>query len=67
MKIDGDEGGGRSSLPTMSGALCTIILLVITITYSILKVDVLLGKKDVDILSALNEDFLDEETTFGAR
>ena len=49
------------------GALCSFVLLVITISYTILKVDVLFKKKDVDIFTAVNELYLSDDWTFSAR
>ena len=62
MKLDGKSGA--KSLPTCTGSLCSLLLFIILINYTILKMDVLLQKKDVDILSAVNENYHTDEYVF---
>ena len=49
------------------GVICSFILLFVIIAYTYYKVDVLVAKKSVDILSAVNEDFYDDNYIFGAK
>ena len=58
---------GRGALPSWMGALCSFILFVVIIAYTCYKVDVLVGKKSVDILSAVNENYYDDSYIFGAK
>ena len=46
------------------GSLCTILILVITVVYSIQKLAVLNWRKDVDILSAVNSLVFTSEDKF---
>ena len=62
MKLDGKSG--TKSLPSCTGTLCSLFLLIILINYTILKVDVLLQKKDVDILSTINLNFFTQDDVF---
>ena len=57
MKVD---GGKVTALPTLAGTFCSVLLIIIVIGYTVMKIDVLLGKKDIDILMAVNESFLDD-------
>ena len=62
MKFD----GGRKKLQTCTGSIMSILMLILLIIYTILKVDVLLNKKQVDIISANNEEHFDENNTFSS-
>ena len=42
-------------------------MLIVIIAYSVIKVDILLSKKQVDIISAINEEYFDENLTFSAK
>ena len=64
MKLDGKSGA--TSLPTFAGTFCSLVLLAILVSYLYLKMDTLLSKKDVDILSAVNEFYHDDEWTIRA-
>ena len=50
MKID----EGEDSLRSYMGSICSIIIMVLIVMYSYQKADVLISKKDVDILSVIN-------------
>ena len=50
MKID----GGDASLQSYMGSLCSILIMMLILIYSYMKADVLINKKDVDILSVIN-------------
>ena len=60
MRID------KSNKETTSivGGICSVLLTLMIITYGYLKSDVLINKKDVDILSTVNEYFFSEEEVF---
>ena len=62
MKFD----GGRKKLQTCTGSIMSILMLILLIIYTTLKVDVLLNKKQVDIISANNEEHFDEDKTFSS-
>ena len=51
MKID----SGDDKIKTVLGSLCSIILLGVTAFYGYLKFDVLREKKDVNILSSVED------------
>jgi len=51
MKLD----QGKDDVKSMVGSLCSIILLIVVAGYVYLKTDVLISKKDVDILSTVND------------
>ena len=53
MKLDGASDDLRSIL----GALCSLVLFLIVLGFAYLKADVLINKKDVDILSTVNDNF----------
>ena len=48
------------------GAFCSFVLLFLMIGYTVYKADILQGKKDVDILSAVNQFHFDDSYVFGA-
>ena len=62
MKFD----GGRKKLQTCTGSIMSVLMLIILIIYCTLKVDVLLNKKQVDIISANNEEHFDEDNIFSS-
>ena len=51
MKIDFGENGK----PSFVGGICSFILMIVIGLYTYLKADVLMHKKDVDILSTIND------------
>ena len=53
MKLD----AGGDDVRTILGALCSFVLFLIVLLFAYLKADVLINKKDVDILSTLNDNF----------
>ena len=63
MKLD----EGKGVLPSWMGALCSFMLLFVMLWYSYYKVDIMLEKKSVDILSAINENGIKNEYIFGAK
>ena len=57
---------GRDGLPSKSGALCSILLLIIMLVYTGYKISILEGKKDIDIVQAVKENHFDNSHVFGA-
>ena len=57
---------GKDTLPSKMGTFCSILLLMILITYTGYKVNILEAKKSVDILQAVSRDHFDDEYVFGA-
>ena len=48
------------------GTICSFLLYFILLAYAYQKLDILMGRKDVDILSATKEKYFDGSETFGA-
>ena len=42
----------------------SVLLLIVLIIYSVMKVNTLLSKQQVDVISAVNEEFYDEKLNF---
>ena len=57
---------GREGLPSKSGALCSILLLILMLIYTGYKISILEGKKDIDIVQAVKENHFDNSHVFGA-
>ena len=55
---------GEDVVQTWMGSFCSIFLMAVIILYTIQKVDVLMEKKDVDILTSLNDSYLDSNFIF---
>ena len=51
---------GQEALTSVKGAILSIILWIILLGYLLLKVDTFMRRKQVDIISAVQEDFYDE-------
>ena len=62
MKLD----EGKVDLPSKTGAICSILLVLIIGSYTLQKMDVLLNKRDVNITTALAENYFDSDYEFGA-
>lgn len=58
------NGNGQSTVATWMGSLCTIFVLIVLAVYSYQKVDVMLEKKDVDILSVVYDSYFGNEQVF---
>ena len=58
---------GRDALPSKMGALCSILLLIVMITYTGYKISILEGKKSIDIVSAVRENYFRSDNKFGAQ
>ena len=63
MKLD----GGKSAVPSWMGSICSILLFVILLSYTYQKADILVKKKDIDILMATQESYFDEKYVFSAK
>ena len=48
-------GSGNDDLKSIAGSLCSIILTVVVLMFAYLKADVLINKKDVDIMSTYDQ------------
>ena len=60
--MDHDQGVLRSKM----GALCSLILAITLITYAVYKMIIMTERKNVDILSALQENHFDDSYRFTA-
>ena len=58
--------GGKKELRSITGATLSILLIIVLLGYVGLKVDTLIRRSQVDIISAVNEDFYDDQKTFSA-
>jgi len=54
-------GSGNDDLKSIAGSLCSIILTVMVCMFAYLKADVLINKKDVDIMSTINDNYYDAD------
>ena len=59
-------GEKRSALPSKMGSFCSILLLVVLFAYAGYKASILEGKKKVDIVQAVQENYFDDSYVFGA-
>ena len=55
---------GRETLRSRVGALCSVMLIILLISYAGYKVSVLEGKKSIDILQAVRENHFDDTHEF---
>ena len=55
---------GQQSLNSYAGTILTILLATTMINFTFLKADVLINKKDVDVLSTINEDIFTSDTIY---
>ena len=60
MRID----DGRDKLPSKLGAICSLLLVIILITYAGYKISVLEGKRSIDIVQAVIENHFDDTHVF---
>ena len=63
MKFD----GGKKELKSITGTTLSILLIIFLLGYTALKVDNLIRRNQVDIISAVNEDYYNEDYRFGAK
>ena len=57
-------GDGETSLLSWMGCACTYFVVIIVGLYSLQKIDVLLKKKDVDVLSTINDYYYSDDFIF---
>ena len=55
---------GEASISTFTGALCSLLIVVLLVLYFYLKLDVLVYRKDVDVLSTLKDYQFDDQEIF---
>ena len=55
---------GRDALPSKVGAVCSIVLIILLISYAGYKVSVLEGKKSIDIIQAVVENHFEDTEKF---
>ena len=48
------------------GAICSLLLLALVLVYAGYKASILEGRKSIDILTAVTEDYFNETYVFGA-
>ena len=60
MKLD----DGKDSVQTITGALCSLFIVALVLLYSYLKLDILLHRKDVDVLSTTKDFEISESENF---
>ena len=53
MKLD----AGSADVRTYSGSICSLLLAFVVLLYTYLKIDVLINKKDITIMTAINNNF----------
>ena len=63
-KMQIDES--RSALPSKMGSFFSILLLIVLVAYAGYKVFILEGKKKIDIIQAVQEDYFDDSYVFSA-
>ena len=51
---------GKEALPSITGALCSLLLTLILLFYTGYKISILEGKKDIDIVQAVKENHFDD-------
>ena len=60
MKFD----GGKRELKTCTGAIMSVLLLIVLIIYGVMKANTLINKQQVDVISAISEEYFDEKLNF---
>ena len=63
MKLD----EGSDSIRSLMGSLCSILLTFLMITYAYQKMDILIARKDVDVLSTINDQHFTDDDIFSAK
>ena len=59
--------GGKKELKSITGAALSILLIIVLLGYTALKVDNLMRRSQVSIISAVNEDFYQDTEQIGAK
>ena len=57
---------GEDFVTTWMGAFCSMVLMLILLAITVNKIEIMFSKKDVDILTALNDSYLDSDFSFKA-
>ena len=52
---------GRMFVNSVCGSICTFFLVAVVVWYTYLKLEVLIHRRDVDVLSAINEYHYEED------
>ena len=60
MKLD----AGVEALPSIAGVFFTILLTLMVLGYAVQKTDVLVNRRDSDIMSVINKDFYAADEDF---
>lgn len=60
MKLD----GGKSATNSIVGGLLSVLMIILLVLYAFQKGDVFIRKKDVDIVSTINENTFDSTHAF---
>lgn len=60
------DSKGSHSFATGTGTFFSLLLLILTAAYGFNKIEILVRRKDVDILSTIQDSYFDIESTFGA-
>ena len=47
------------------GAFCSLFLTIVLLAYTMQKIEVMISKKDIDILTSLNDSYFDSDFSFG--
>ena len=63
MKLD----EGSDSIKSLMGSLCSIMLTILILSYAYQKMDVLIERKDIDVLSTTNEMYFPDDDEFSAK
>ena len=58
---------GEDDVKTWMGSFCSLLLTVVMFAYTVQKIEVMISKKDIDILTALYDSYLDSDFDFGAK
>ena len=59
--------GGQKELKSVTGASLSVLLILILLCYASLKMDSLIRRSQVDIISAVNEDFYGDDEVVEAK
>ena len=59
--------GGKKQLKSITGATLSILLIIVLLGYTALKVDTLLRRNQISIISAVNEDFYEDTYQVSAK
>ena len=57
---------GKEGIPSWMGAICTVILFLIVLAYTAQKLEIMISKKDFDIVSAIRQSYFSTDDYFQA-